>query len=71
MQINVPAVQSFRRENDRFWIIAAHPTINLFAAGIPTEQLFFLLQGHDNGVMVLNSNEKDLRIQSIKILSSS
>lgn len=27
------AVQSFRRENDRFWIIAAHPTINLFAAG--------------------------------------
>ena len=28
------AVQSFRRENDRFWIIAAHPTINLFAAGI-------------------------------------
>jgi coatomer subunit alpha len=34
------AVQSFRRENDRFWVIAAHPTINLFAAG------------HDNGVMV-------------------
>ena len=28
------AVQSFRRENDRVWIIAAHPTINLFAAGI-------------------------------------
>ena len=27
------AVQSFRRENDRFWIIAAHPVINLFAAG--------------------------------------
>ncbi|ORY67202.1 coatomer WD associated region-domain-containing protein [Pseudomassariella vexata] len=34
------AVQSFKRENDRFWVIAAHPTINLFAAG------------HDNGVMV-------------------
>jgi|SRR2546423_7556653 len=28
------AVQSFRRENDRFWIIASHPTINLFAAGM-------------------------------------
>jgi coatomer protein complex subunit alpha (xenin) len=34
------SVQSFRRENDRFWVIAAHPEINLFAAG------------HDNGVMV-------------------
>lgn len=30
----------FKRENDRFWVIAAHPEINLFAAG------------HDNGVMV-------------------
>ncbi|KAM0324561.1 hypothetical protein ACHAQA_007946 [Verticillium albo-atrum] len=34
------AVQTFKRENDRFWVIAAHPEINLFAAG------------HDNGVMV-------------------
>lgn len=34
------AVQSFKRENDRVWVIAAHPEINLFAAG------------HDNGVMV-------------------
>ena len=34
------AVQSFKRENERFWVIAAHPEINLFAAG------------HDNGVMV-------------------
>lgn len=34
------AVKTFKRENDRFWVIAAHPEINLFAAG------------HDNGVMV-------------------
>ncbi|PHH68455.1 hypothetical protein CDD82_545 [Ophiocordyceps australis] len=34
------AVQTFKREHDRFWVIAAHPEINLFAAG------------HDNGVMV-------------------
>ena len=34
------SVQSFKREQDRFWVIAAHPEINLFAAG------------HDNGVMV-------------------
>lgn len=26
-------VQTFRRESDRFWVIAAHPTLNVFAAG--------------------------------------
>lgn len=26
-------VQTFRREHDRFWILAAHPELNLFAAG--------------------------------------
>lgn len=26
-------VQTFRREHDRFWILGAHPTLNLFAAG--------------------------------------
>ncbi|BFZ60889.1 hypothetical protein YB2330_001941 [Saitoella coloradoensis] len=34
------SVASFRRENDRFWVVVAHPEINLFAAG------------HDSGVMV-------------------
>lgn len=34
------SVQSFKRDMDRFWVIAAHPEINLFAAG------------HDTGVMV-------------------
>ncbi|TPX35194.1 hypothetical protein SeMB42_g07204 [Synchytrium endobioticum] len=33
-------LQTFRRENDRFWIMAAHPELNLFAAG------------HDSGLMV-------------------
>lgn len=33
-------VKQFRREHDRFWLIASHPTINLFAAC------------HDSGVMV-------------------
>lgn len=26
-------VQTFRREHDRFWILTAHPEINLLAAG--------------------------------------
>ncbi|KAJ5801029.1 uncharacterized protein N7518_003097 [Penicillium psychrosexuale] len=34
------SVQSFKRDLDRFWVIAAHPEMNLFAAG------------HDTGVMV-------------------
>ncbi|KAK3810656.1 MAG: coatomer protein alpha subunit [Linnemannia elongata] len=34
------AVQTFRREHDRFWALAAHPELNLFAAG------------HDNGLIV-------------------
>lgn len=33
-------IKQFRRENDRFWLIACHPTINLFATC------------HDSGVMV-------------------
>lgn len=33
-------LQTFRRENDRFWVLAAHPEINLFAAG------------HDSGLVV-------------------
>jgi hypothetical protein len=33
-------VQTFRREHDRFWILAAHPERNLFAAG------------HDSGLVV-------------------
>lgn len=34
------AVQTFRRENDRFWVLTAHPHLNLFAAG------------HDSGLIV-------------------
>jgi coatomer subunit alpha len=33
-------LQTFRREHDRFWILAAHPEINLLAAG------------HDSGMIV-------------------
>jgi len=36
-------IQTFRRENDRFWIIAAHPTQNLYAAGHDSGMLVFKL----------------------------
>lgn len=28
------AINTFRRENDRFWILTIHPNLNLFAAGL-------------------------------------
>ncbi|VIO97225.1 coatomer alpha subunit, putative [Brugia malayi] len=33
-------LHTFRHDNDRFWVLAAHPTLNMFAAG------------HDSGMMV-------------------
>ena len=27
-------LNTFRREHDRFWVMAAHPTLNLFAGGM-------------------------------------
>jgi len=37
-------VQTFRRENDRFWILAGHPTQNLMAAGHDSGMLVFKLE---------------------------
>eukprot|EP01101_Sappina_pedata_P008007 TRINITY_DN4346_c0_g1_i1.p1 TRINITY_DN4346_c0_g1~~TRINITY_DN4346_c0_g1_i1.p1 ORF type:complete len:1270 (+),score=556.96 TRINITY_DN4346_c0_g1_i1:72-3881(+) len=37
-------VQSFRREHDRFWMLAAHPELNLFAAGHDTGLVVFKLE---------------------------
>jgi len=37
-------VQTFRRESDRFWVIAAHPTLNVFAAGHDSGMLVFKLE---------------------------
>lgn len=34
-------LHTFRREHDRFWVLAAHPTLNLFAAGHDTGMLIF------------------------------
>jgi WD40 repeat protein len=38
------AVQTFRREHDRFWVLTAHPNLNLFAAGESIRLSFELLQ---------------------------
>lgn len=37
-------LHTFRRENDRFWILAAHPSQNLFAAGHDSGFIVFKLE---------------------------
>ncbi|XP_061177948.1 coatomer subunit alpha-like isoform X2 [Saccostrea echinata] len=37
-------VQTFRREHDRFWVMAAHPTLNMFAAGHDSGMIVFKLE---------------------------
>jgi len=36
--------QTFRRENDRFWILSAHPNLNLLAAGHDSGMIVFKLE---------------------------
>lgn len=37
-------LHTFRREHDRFWVMAAHPTLNLFAAGHDSGMIIFKLE---------------------------
>ncbi|GAB6033480.1 hypothetical protein CHUAL_013365 [Chamberlinius hualienensis] len=37
-------LHTFRREHDRFWILTAHPTLNLFAAGHDSGMIIFKLE---------------------------
>ncbi|KAK4802969.1 hypothetical protein SAY86_001172 [Trapa natans] len=37
-------IQTFRREHDRFWILAAHPEMNLLAAGHDSGMVVFKLE---------------------------
>ncbi|KAJ7978509.1 Coatomer, alpha subunit [Quillaja saponaria] len=37
-------IQTFRREHDRFWILASHPEINLLAAGHDSGMIVFKLE---------------------------
>ncbi len=59
-------VQTFRREHDRFWILAAHPTLNLLAAGHDSGMMVFKLERERppfarDGTTVLFIKDKTLR----------
>ncbi|KNC53867.1 coatomer protein complex [Thecamonas trahens ATCC 50062] len=45
-------VHLFRREHDRFWILAAHPVFNLFAAGHDSGMIVFKLERERPGYTV-------------------
>ena len=47
--------QTYRREHDRFWILAAHPNMNLFAAG------------HDSGMSVFKLERRDQLLLSMAV----
>lgn len=34
-------LHTFRREHERFWVLTAHPSLNLFAAGHDTGMIIF------------------------------
>jgi hypothetical protein len=38
------AIQTFRRENDRFWVLAPHPNVNPFSAGHAVGLIVFKLE---------------------------
>ncbi|KAF9010173.1 coatomer subunit alpha-2 [Cyathus striatus] len=56
------AIQTFRREHDRFWVLAAHPNLNLFAAG------------HDGGLIYVRAYDintgSDIGLLSVRKFGS-
>lgn len=46
---------TFRREHDRFWVVAAHPTLNLYAAGHDSGTVVFKLE-RERPAFSVNSN---------------
>ena len=59
-------LQTFRRDHDRFWIMASHPALNLFAAGHDQGMIIFKLERerpayYANGNLVYYVKDKYLR----------
>ena len=48
-------LHTFRREHDRFWVIAGHPTLNLFAAGHDAGMVVFKLERERPAHMVVGN----------------
>ena len=55
MSFALAFLQTFRRDHDRFWVMAAHPTLNLFAAGHDSGMIVFKLE-RERPAMAVHSN---------------
>ncbi|OMJ25613.1 Coatomer subunit alpha [Smittium culicis] len=61
-------VQSFKRENDRFWCITLHPNINLFAAGHDSGLIVFKLERERTPFSVHNNSLLYIKDSNIRLL---
>ncbi|XP_013165645.1 PREDICTED: coatomer subunit alpha isoform X2 [Papilio xuthus] len=48
-------LHTFRREHDRYWVLAAHPSLNLFAAGHDAGMILFKMQRERPAYAVYNN----------------
>lgn len=61
-------IKQFKRENDKFWALTAHPNINLFAAGHETGIMVFKMERErpastvDGNSLLYMSKEKQLKL---------
>lgn len=55
-------IHTFRREHDRFWVLAAHPEMNVFAAGHDSGLVVFKLE-HERTPFALFGDSKVLYIR--------
>ncbi|GAN06302.1 coatomer protein complex, subunit alpha [Mucor ambiguus] len=70
------AVVSFKRDHDRFWVLASHPELNLFAAGHDNGLIVFKLERERPAFQISQNqlfhiNKKILHVQDVKNASKS
>ncbi|KAJ3122455.1 hypothetical protein HK098_002828, partial [Nowakowskiella sp. JEL0407] len=61
------ALHTFRREHDRFWIMGAHPELNLFAAGHDSGLIVFKLERERPPMTVYQNQLYYLRDKVIRV----
>lgn len=60
-------MQTFRRESDRFWVLAAHPNLNLFAAGHDSGMIVFKLERERPAYAVHNNTLYYVKVSSFHL----
>lgn len=65
------AVQTFRREHDRFWVLTAHPHLNLFAAGHDSGLIVFKLERERPPFAMHNHTMYYVRNKQVRVMDYS